>query len=135
MMMRRQALGTAGGAAVSGAALLAFILWSVPPTYPSGEPNPAALLLFLLGLLLLVFGFGGLVALALHGRWPNLAGIRDRRKRPDPGVALRQGGLLAAAVGVMGVLTYLGLLDIAFALVTLVIAGLVEAFLQNRKSR
>jgi hypothetical protein len=120
---------------VIGAALLAFILWSVPPTYPSGEPNPAALLLFLLGLLLLVFGFGGLVALALHGRWPTLAGIHDRRKRPDPGVALRQGGLLAAAVGVMGVLTYMGLLDIAFALVTLVIAGLVEAFLQNRKSR
>lgn len=135
MMMRRQALGTAGGAAAIGAALLVFILWSVPPTYPSGESNPAALLLFLLGLLLLVFGFGGLVALALHGRWPNLAGIRDRRKRPDPGVALRQGGLLAAAVGVMGVLTYMGMLDIAFALVTLVIAGLVEAFLQNRKSR
>jgi hypothetical protein len=135
MMMRRQALGTAGGAALIGVALLGFILWSVPPTYPSGESNPAALLLFLLGLLLLVFGFGGLVALALHGRWPNLAGIHDRRKRPDPGVALRQGGLLAAAVGVMGVLTYMGMLDLAFALVTLVIVALVEAFLQNRQTR
>ncbi len=134
MMMRRQALGTAGSAAVIGATLLGFLLWSVPPTYPSGEPNLAALVLFLLGLLLLVFGFGGLVALALHGRWPNLAGVHDRRKRPDPGVALRQGALLAAAVGVMGVLTFLGMLDLAFALVTLVIVGLVEAFLQNRRS-
>ena|SRR5690606_14361083 len=135
MMMRRQALSTAGGAAAVGAALLAFLLTSVPPTYPTGEPNLAALVLFLLGLLLLVFGFGGLVALALHGRWPNLAGVRDRRRRPDPGVALRQGLLLAAAVGVMGVLTYLGLLDIAFALVTLVIVGLIEAFLQNRRTK
>ena len=134
-MLRRQALSAAGGAAVTGTALLAFLLSSVPPTYPTGEPNLAALVLFLLGLLLLVFGFSGLVALALHGRWPGLAGIHDRRKRPDPSVALRQGGLLAAAVGVMGVLTYMGMLDIAFALVTLVIAGLIEAFLQNRRSR
>lgn len=135
MMMRRHALGAAGGAAMLGMAMVAFIVGSVPPTYPDGAPNQAALLLFLLGLLLLVFGFGGLVALALHGRWPALAGVRDRRRKPDPGVALRQGGLLAAAVGVMGVLTYLGMLDVAFALVTLIIAGLVEAFLQNRRSR
>lgn len=112
---------------------MGFLLYSVPPTLPDGAPNQAALLLFLFGLLLLVFGFSGLVALALHGRWPGLAGVQDRRKRPDPGVALRQAGLMAAAVGVMAVLAYLRMMDITIAVVTLVIAGLVEAFLQNRR--
>lgn len=132
-MTRGQTLGAAGSAAVAGVALLGYLLYSVPPTLPDGTPNQAALLLFLLGLLLLVFGFSGLVAFALHGRWPGLAGVQDRRKRPDPGVALRQGGLTAAAVGVMAVLAYLRMMDITIAVVTLVIAGLVEAFLQNRR--
>jgi hypothetical protein len=133
MMTRGQSLAAAGGSAATGAALLGFLLWSVPPTLPTGHPNQAALLLFLFGLLSLVFGFSGLVALALHGRWPGLAGVRDRRKRVDPGIALRQGALLALAVGIMAVLAYYQMLDIAIAAVTLVIAGLVEAFLQNRR--
>jgi hypothetical protein len=133
MMTRGQASGAAFLAAAAGVGLLAYLLWTVPPILPDGSPNQAALILFLLGLLLLVFGFGGLVALALHGRWAGLAGVRDRRKRPDPGVALRQGLLLALAVGVMAVYTYLRTPDLAVLLVTLIIAGLVEAFLQNRR--
>lgn len=125
-------MGTASLTAAAGALILGYLLWAVPPTYPDGQLNMAALILFLFGLLALVFGLGSLVALALHRRWPALAGIRDRRRKPQPWVALRQGVLLALAVGVMLVLTLLDTLDIAFALVTLVLAGLIEGFFQNR---
>jgi ABC-type branched-subunit amino acid transport system permease subunit len=122
-------------AAVAGVALLIYLLWAVPPVLPNQQPNNAALLLFLLGMLALVFGLGALVALALHRRWPGLAGVRDARRRPDPWVAARQGVLLALAVGVMLLLTLMRMLDIAFALVTLVLAGLIEGFFQNRRTR
>lgn len=120
---------------VVGALLVTYVLWAVPPWLPSGETNNAALLLLSLGLLTLVFGLGSLVALALHRRWPALAGVRDVRRRADPWVAARQGVLLALAVGVMLLLTLLRMLDVAFALVTLVLAGLIEGFFQNRRPR
>ena len=126
-------MGTATIAAIVGALLLAYLLWAVPPTFTDGQINSAALILFLTGLLALVFGFGSLVALAVHRRWPALAGVRDKRRRPEPWVALRQGTLLALAVAVMLALTLLRMLDIAFALVTLVLAGLLEGFFQNRR--
>lgn len=122
-------------AAIAGMALLGYILWAVPPTHPSGQINNAAVLLFLLGMLASVFGLGTLVALALHRRWPALAGVRDPRRRADPWVAARQGVLLALAVGVMLVLTLTRMLDLAFAMVTLVLAGLIEGFFQNRRAR
>jgi hypothetical protein len=122
-------------AATIGVVLLLYLLWAVPPTLPGGQTNNAALLLFFLGLLALVFGLGSLVALAVHRRWPGLAGVRDPRRRPDPWVAARQGTLLALAVGVMLALTLLRMLDVAFALVTLVVAGLIEGFFQNRRPR
>lgn len=131
----RQVTRMATLAVVAGVLLLAFLLWDVPPILPSGQTNNAALLLFLMGLLALVFGLGALVALALHRRWPSLAGVRDPRRRPDPWVAARQGLLLALAVGVMLLLTLLQMLDVAFALVTLVVAGLIEGFFQNRRTR
>ena len=132
---RRQVMSVATLAAVAGTALLIYLLWGVPPTLPSGQTNNAALLLFLLGMLALVFGLGSLVALALHRRWPNLAGVRDPRRRADPWVAARQGVLLALAVGIMLLLILLRMLDVAFALVTLVVAGLIEGFFQNRRPR
>lgn len=132
---RRQVMSVATVAAVTGVALLVYLLWAVPPTLPSGQTNNAALLLFMLGMVALVFGLGALVALALHRRWPGLAGVRDPRRRADPWVAARQGVLLSLAVGVMLVLTLLRMLDLAFALVTLVLAGLIEGFFQNRRTR
>lgn len=122
-------------AAAVGMALLAYLLWAVPPTLPDGQVNNAALLLFLLGLLALVFGLGSLAALALHRRWPGLAGVRDPRRRPDPWIAARQGLLLALAVDTMLLLSLFQMLDAAFALVTLVLAGLIEGFFQNRRPR
>ena len=121
--------------AVGGMLVLLYLLWAVPPILPDGQTNNAAVILFLLGLLFLVFGLGSLVALALHRRWPALAGVRDLRRRADPWVAARQGALLALAVGTMLLLTLLRMLDIAFALVTLVLAGLIEGFFQNRRPR
>jgi hypothetical protein len=132
---RRQVMSMAALAAAVGMALLAYLLWAVPPTLPDGQVNNAALLLFLLGLLALVFGLGSLAALALHRRWPGLAGVRDPRRRPDPWVAARQGLLLALAVDTMLLLSLFQMLDAAFALVTLVLAGLIEGFFQNRRPR
>lgn len=119
-------------AALTGGILLGYLLWAVPPLYPDGQVNTAALLLFIVGLLALVFGLGSLVALGLHRRWPALAGIYDRRKRPQPWIAVRQGILLATAMGVLLVLALWRTLDIAFVFVTLVLAGLLEGFFQNR---
>jgi hypothetical protein len=141
---RRQVMSVATLAAVVGVVLLGYLLWAVPPTVPvsgssagssAAQTNNAALLLFMLGMFALVFGLGALVALALHRRWPGLAGVRDPRRRPDPWVAARQGILLALAVAVMLLLTLLRMLDVAFALVTLVLAGLIEGFFQNRRTR
>jgi hypothetical protein len=132
---RRQVMSMAALAAAVGMALLAYLLWAVPPTLPDGQVNNAALLLFLLGLLALVFGLGSLAALALHRRWPGLAGVRDPRRRPDPWIAARQGLLLALAVDTMLLLSLFQMLDAAFALVTLVLAGLIEGFFQNRRPR
>jgi hypothetical protein len=128
-------MAQAGLTATVGALLLGYLLWAVPPLLPTGEINRAALILFLGGLLALIYGVGCLVALALHRRWPPLAGVRDARRRADPWVAARQGLLLAVAVAVMLLLALWGMLDIAFALVTLVLAGLIEGFFQNRRPR
>ncbi len=132
MMTRGQVMTIAAVAALAGAVLLGYLLWAVPPTFPDGQVNTAALILFLVGVLALVFGFGSLVALALHRRWPALAGVRDRRRRPQPWVAMRQGLLLAIALGVLLILALWSSLDIAFVFVTLVLAGLLEGFLQSR---
>ena len=81
---------------------------------------------------MLVGGFGSLMALALHSRWPVLAGVRDRRRSASPSVAVRQGALLALAIGVIVLLAYLNFLDMVFVFVSFVLIGLLEAFLQSR---
>lgn len=121
-------------ATLAGAALLIYLLTAVPPYLPDGEVNRAALILFLVGLLLFVGGLGSLIALALHKQWPALAGAANRRSKPGAGVALRQGALLAVSVAVMVVLAYMHFLDIAFVFVTVVLAGLVEAIFRSRSA-
>ena len=128
-------MSIASVAAVVGALLLFYVLAAVSPWLDNGQMNNAGVLLFFLGLLALVFGLGSLVALALHRRWPGLAGVRDPRRRADPWVAIRQGLLLSLAVGIMLLLALMQKLDVAFALVTLVVAGLIEGFFQNRRPR
>lgn len=133
-MSRGRAGAWAGMAALSGAAVLIYLLTTVPPYLPDGQTNSPALILFLVGLLLFVGGLGSLIALALHKQWPALAGARSRRAKPSAGVALRQGTLLAVTVAVMVVLAYTHFLDIAFVFIAVVLAGLVEAVFRSRSA-
>jgi hypothetical protein len=130
-MTRAQAMGLAGGSVVVGGGLLAFLVFTVPPQMPGGEPNTAALIMALISVMLLAGGLGALAATALHNRWPGLAGA-DRQESPEPGVAIRQGALLSLVVGIILTLAYFRTLDAAFFLVTFLLIGLFEAFVQSR---
>lgn len=131
-MTRTQAVGLSGGAALAGGGLLGFLVFTVSPLLPNNEPNTAALMMALICAMSLVGGLGALLALGLHKRWPGLAGVTDRRTAPAPGVAIRQGALLALGAGFILVLRYLQMLDAAFFLVTFLILMLFEAFVQSR---
>ncbi|GIV75922.1 hypothetical protein FKZ61_001250 [Litorilinea aerophila] len=129
---RLAAVAWAALALMVGGSLLAYLLGSVPPTLADNRLNIPAVTLFFLGLFLLSGGLASLIALALHSRWPTLAGVRSRRARPAPGVALRQGVLLAVAVLALALLAFFQFLDVVFVLVTFLLVGLLEAFLQSR---
>ncbi len=121
-----------GGMLVGGLALLGYLLLSVPPTDSSGALDVPAVVLFFIGLGLAGAGFGSLVAAILQRQWPSLAGGAAADDGPAWGVALRQGLLFAAALLVLAGLALFQQLDIAFVAVTLVMVGLVEAFIQSR---
>ncbi len=131
MMTRTQATAIGGGGATLGGGLLAYVVLRVPPLLPDGQANKAALLLALICLLLLAGGLGALAALALHKRWPGLAGTR-RRTRARPVVALRQGALIALWAGIIVLLAYARMLDAAYFIVTTLLLILLEAFWQSR---
>lgn len=130
-MTRTQAVALGSGSALLGGGLLAYLVLRIPPRLPDGEANVAALLLALICLLLLAGGIGTLAALALHNRWPTLAGAR-RRTRPSPAVAVRQGALAALGAGAIVLLAYARMLDAAYLAVTILILVLLEAFIQSR---
>ena len=85
-------------------------------------------------MLLFAAGLATVAALAVHERWPALAGVNSRHpgSRPAPEAALRQGILLALAVTTLVALSTLGLLDPAFVLVALLLTVLVEGLWQVR---
>jgi len=117
--------------ALIGGAIVAYLIFSIPPTALNGDPDIPALLLFFVGFGTLCFGLCSLVALMLHRRWPALAGAATRATLRSS-AALRQGLLLAVGLVVLALLAMLGFFDIAFVLITLILIGLVEAFIQNR---
>ncbi len=131
-MTRTQAVGFSGVGALVGGGLLAFLVSSVPPEMADGEPNAAALLMALLSAMLLMGGLGLILALALHRRWPRLAGASGPGIRAEPAVALRQGTLLALGAGFILTLYYREMLDAAFFVVTILMLILFEAFVQSR---
>lgn len=131
IMTRTQAVALGSGSALFGGGLLAYLVLRIPPRSPDGEANVAVLLLALLCLLLLAGGIGTLAALALHNRWPALAGARPRM-RPSPTVAVRQGALTALGAGAIVLLAYARMLDAAYLAVTVLILILFEAFVQSR---
>lgn len=121
---------------ISGSGLLIYLLRTTPPYTAEHQLNPVALLAFLVGVFLAVSGAAALVALALHRRWPALAYSRARPRKAaslnaDP--ALRQGILVGIVVVTLIALNTLRVLDVAVLIVTLLVAGLIEAFVQSRK--
>jgi hypothetical protein len=121
--------------ALVGAAGLGYVVLSVPPYGTSGELSIVALLLFFACLFMLAASLGTLAALAAHQRWPSLAGRRQRLRRDSPPAvesALRQGILFGLVVATLMALSILRVFDITFVLVTILLAGLIEAYAQTR---
>lgn len=122
---------------LAGGALLFYVVGNVPPTTDGRALDPTALLLGFGGLFLLTAGAGVLVALLLHRRWPALAGKqkarRGRAKAPPVEPAVRQGILFGLAIVTLAALAVVDVLDIAFFIVTFLVAGLIEAYAQTRK--
>ena len=135
-MSRRRAGSTALIAALVGSALLIYVLREVTPYNADGQLRAMALLLFFTAAFLTMAGVGTLAALLLHRRWPALAGganVRARRKDVPTEAALRQGILFGLVVAVIIALSMLRVLDLAVLIVTLVVAGLIEAYAQSRQ--
>jgi hypothetical protein len=136
-MSRTRVLVLATLGLLAGGALVVYVLTSVPPTTDGQALDPIALLLGFAGLFLLAASTGVLVAILLHGRWPALAGRtptrRGRTKTPPTRPAVRQGILFGLAVATLVALAMVDVLDVAFFIVTFLVAGLIEAYAQTRK--
>lgn len=131
-MTRLQVLGWVGLLLLAGGGGVGYLLTSMPPRQSDGQLNTPLVALFFLALLLLLTGLGAGVALLLQQRWPALGGAK-RYKAPQPGFALRQGFLLACAVLANLLLALFRMFDIVFVLVLLLLAGLIETYLQSRR--
>lgn len=133
-MTRVQVLAWSIVLILTGGGVLGYLLQGVPPTLPTGQWNLPVITCFIAALAGLVSGIGALSALLLHQRWPALAGA-PRHKASHPETALRQGLLLGIATTAISLFALLRTLDITFILVTLLLLGLVEAYLQNRQTK
>ena len=130
-MIRRQVLGWTIAIAILSTILLSYLLISVSPYLFADQLNIPAIILLLAALFFFVQSLATLIALRLHRRWPAVAG--DPTYHPDPIVAVRQGVLAAFATIAIALLALFHFLDIIFILVTLLLAGLIEVFIQNRQ--
>lgn len=139
-MPRSTALGLLV-AALLGGALAAYIVLQVPPSLADGTLDLTAVLPFLLGIFMAVTGATGILSLALSRRWPALAGrmalaarssVEQGQRRARAGV--RQGLLAGLAVVAMIALFLSGWLDLAIALVLVMLIGLIESFVQSREA-
>lgn len=134
-MSRMQVTLLAVFGALAGALVLGYLVVYISPYGADGQLSVSAVLLFFAALFGLTAGAGALVALRMHRRWPALAGRRSRSRPfevPPADPALRQGILLGISVATLAALSILRLLDVTFALVTLILAGLIEAYAQTR---
>jgi hypothetical protein len=134
-MLRKPATILVLSGLLLGVGGLAYVVLRVPPYEQDGALSVLALLLFFGSLFLAAASGGALAALAAHQRWPALAGRRQRLRRDAPPpieAALRQGILFGLVVATLAALSILRILDITFALVTILLAGLIEAYAQTR---
>ena len=121
---------------VIGGATLVYVLLFVSPYTPEHQLSMVGLLAFFGGFFLFASGLGTATAIFLHRRWPMLAGPRPARRvaqRPVADAALRQGILAGVALAALVALAMVRVLDITFAIVALLLAGLVEAYVQIRR--
>ena len=132
-MSRKRAFAWSISGMLVGLMLLIFLLYKVSPVDTGGQMDLVVIAAFLVALMVLISGIAAFLLLLLHRRWPALAGAK--RGDPDPFVAIRQGLLAGATVGVLIVLGLTQMLDIVFILVAILVAGLIEAFLQSRQIR
>jgi len=131
-MSRKRAFTWSIAGMLIGAVLLVFLLYKVPPFTTDGQIDLVVIAAFLLTSMVLISGVAAFVLLVLHRRWPALAGVLNGK--PEPFAAIRQGLLVSATAGVLAVLGLLQMLDIAFVLGAILIAGLIEAYMQSRKA-
>lgn len=122
-------------ALLAGGASLVYVLGNLSPYSESNALNPMALLALLASVFLTSSSVSALLALSLHRRWPALAGrtARQRRQAPTAEPALRQGILAGVATITLLAFAILRMLDVAVLIVTLLVAGLIEAFVQSRQ--
>ncbi len=136
-MTRTRVLLLATLGLLGGGALVIYVLINIPPTTDGQTLDPVALMLGFAGVFLFATSGGVLIALFLHRRWPALAGRanarRGRPKAPPVEPAVRQGILFGLAVVTLLALAMVGVLDVAFFIVTFLVAGLIEAYAQTRK--
>lgn len=120
---------------LTGGALLVYVVSTLSPQREGGQLDPVALLGLFSGVFLTFSSVGALLALSLHRRWPALAGRKSRQQRQafsaDP--ALHQGVLVGLTTATLLALAILRVLDVAVFIVTLLVAGLIEAFVQSRQ--
>lgn len=133
-MTRTQAVAWSLFFTLAGGGLVGFLLINLSPWQPDGGLNTPLVALFLAALLFAATGLGAVVALLLHRRFPVLGG-GGRYSAPQPQFALRQGFLFACVLVANALLAFWGLFDVIFLLATPLLAGLVEAYLQQRPMR
>jgi hypothetical protein len=133
-MTRLQAIVFAVLMTLVGGGTLTHTMLYLPPRQPDGSLDRPVFVLFLVGLLLVVTGIGALVALALHRRYPALAGA-SRNRAPAAAVGLRQGFLLGCALVAYLLLAFFQIFDVIFLLAIPLLGGLLEAYLQHRSPR
>jgi hypothetical protein len=135
-MSRRPVIIACTALMAAGVAGLGYVVFGLSPYEEAGELSAWALLTFFASLFVLTAALGSLAALVLHKRWPALGGQRFRprwEENPPVEAALRQGILLGLVVATLTALSILRILDITFALVTMLLATLIEAFAQTRR--
>ena len=116
---------------VLSTSLLTYITWQVSPFTVYPRLNIPIIILFFVAVFVSTSTIFALVALRLHQYWPSLAGAHGGK--PEPIVAVRQGLLFGMALIVIVLLALLRMLDIIFALVTFLLVGLLEGFLQSQQ--
>jgi len=130
LITRTQVFSRAAIAALISCGLLFYLLLNTAPYQINAELNRPIVALFLFGLFVLAASIGSAIMLPMHSRWPGLAGTTEYD--PNPLVAVRQGILFGSAIVIIALLALTQLLDIVFIAFALLVAGLIEAFLQSR---